>query len=68
EMMAQLLLALAVRAPEAKLELLGFSSLIRVQQRELVRKAIQLGSGFSRCRWVQDVSPSGSEGLRKRSV
>ncbi|CAE7907357.1 unnamed protein product, partial [Symbiodinium sp. KB8] len=49
EMMAQLLLALAVRAPEAKLELLGFSSLIRVQQRELVRKAIQLGSGFSRC-------------------
>lgn len=49
EMMAQLLLALAVRAPEAKLELLGFSSLIRVQQREIVRKAIQLGSGFSRC-------------------
>eukprot|EP00439_Symbiodinium_sp_Y106_P026812 s1933_g3.t1 len=49
EMMAQLLLALAVRAPEAKLELLGFSTLIRVQQREIVRKAAQLGSGFSRC-------------------
>ncbi|CAE7354473.1 unnamed protein product [Symbiodinium sp. CCMP2592] len=49
EMMAQLLLALAVRAPEAKLELLGFSTLIRVQQREIVRKAEQLGSGFSRC-------------------
>ncbi|CAE7510235.1 unnamed protein product [Symbiodinium natans] len=49
ELVAQALLALAVRAPEATLERIGFSALVRVQQRELVRKAHDMGSGFARC-------------------
>ncbi|CAE7655896.1 unnamed protein product [Symbiodinium pilosum] len=49
EVLAQVLLALAVRVPEAKIERLGFGRLVRVYQREVVRKAADLGSGFSRC-------------------